>query len=175
MSEIIKCPTCKTEFEAAIDNCDSCGFPFAGTDKEKSVFIGQQIMKKGKISETKKSINQTRIVLFVIAAFYIIVPFLQYSNVQSATVLIALNVIVGLVFLTFGVILKIQPFIFILIPLLILIGFYTLAAIIDPLSLMQGLLWKALFISSMLISLKGIWDSEKIKKESGHLASKNYK
>ena len=98
MSEIIKCPTCKTEFEAAIDNCDSCGFPFAGTDKEKSVFIGQQIMKKGKISETKKSINQTRIVLFVIAAFYIIVPFLQYSNVQSATVLIALNVIVGLVF-----------------------------------------------------------------------------
>jgi hypothetical protein len=62
-----------------------------------------------------------------------------------------------------------------LIPLLILIGFYTLAAIIDPLSLMQGLLWKALFISSMLISLKGIWDSEKIKKESGHLASKNYK
>lgn len=48
MDGLIKCPTCKTDYEVQPEKCNKCGYPFSATDKERSHFIAQQILNKGK-------------------------------------------------------------------------------------------------------------------------------
>jgi len=175
MAEMIKCPTCKADYDVQPDKCDKCGYPFAGTDIEKSHFVAHQILKKGKISDTKDSIKKTRTVLFVIAGFYFVIPFFQFANAQFAGLLIGMSIFIGLIFMVFGFTAKKKPFISILIPLIILIVFYLLDALFDPTTIFRGIVWKILFIGSMVYSLISIKESEKIRKESEHLASNDYK
>ncbi|QQS50991.1 MAG: hypothetical protein IPM71_15665 [Bacteroidota bacterium] len=175
MNEMIKCPTCKTEYEQQPDNCGNCGYPFSGTDKEKSHFVAHQILKKGKISDTKENIRNARIILFVIAAFNILLPILKYSEVTNGGVQIGIGIFIGFIFLFFGIIAKKKPFISILIPLILLIIFYALIAIIQPISLVQGVVWKVIFITGLVYSLITIKESDKIKKESSHLSKIDYK
>ena len=175
MSDLIKCPTCKTDYESQPDKCNNCGYPFNGTDKEKSHFVAHQIMKKGKISDTKDSIKRTRTILFVIAGFNIVIPFFKFANAQYGGLMIAMSIFIGLIFLVFGFTAKKKPFISIIIPLILLIIFYVIDAIIEPTTLIRGIVWKILFIGSMIYSLISIIESEKIKRESEHLATKDYK
>ena len=46
---MINCPNCKTNHNTEPEICTECNFPFNATDKEKAIFIGQQIMKKSSI------------------------------------------------------------------------------------------------------------------------------
>lgn len=41
MENTIICPVCKANYENQPQICTKCGFPFKGTEKEKSLFIGQ--------------------------------------------------------------------------------------------------------------------------------------
>ena len=175
MDDLKKCPTCKTVYELQPDKCDNCGYPFSGTDMDKSHFVAHQVLKKGKISDTRDRIKNARIILFVIAGFNIIVPFFQYSNTDFGGVLIGLSILIGLIFLVFGILAKRKPFISLLIPLILLLVFYLLDFIVEPATLFRGMLWKALFIGGLLYGLISIKESEKIKKESNHLAMKDYK
>jgi hypothetical protein len=175
METQIKCPTCKTEYAQQPETCWNCSYPFSGTDKEKSKFIAQQILKKGQISDTKDSIRKARIILFVIAAFSIVIPFIRYANVPFGSIMIVLSVFIGLIFLFFGFMAQKKPFISILIPLILLVLFYLIEFAIEPLSLFKGILWKALFVGGLVYSLINIRKSEKIKGESQHLSAHDYK
>ena len=43
----LKCPNCKEAVSQVEIECENCKFPLAGTEKEKSIFIGKQIANKG--------------------------------------------------------------------------------------------------------------------------------
>lgn len=174
MNDLIQCPLCKAEYETQPDKCKKCAYPFSGTDKEKSHFVAHQIIKKGKISNTKDSIKMTRRLLFFIAANYIvIIPLIYFKHLD--TTFIGINVFIGLIFLFFGIATKIRPFLSILIPLIILILFYTLTAIISLGNLWNGIAWKIVFLVSMIYSLISIIRAKKIKKESEFLESNDHK
>jgi hypothetical protein len=175
MTELIKCPTCAVQYEHQPEKCDSCGFPFAGTDTDRSRFIAQQILKRGKISDTKDSIKKARTILFVIAGFNIIVPFFRYTNVQFGGIMIAITVFIGLIFLLFGLLAKKHPMVSVLVPLVMLVFFYAVEGIVSPGTIFRGLLWKAIFIGGLGYALYNIIEAEKIKRESRHLASNDYK
>ncbi|QKG81122.1 UbiA prenyltransferase family protein [Tenuifilum thalassicum] len=169
MEELIKCPVCGSEATRETINCEKCNFPFKGTEKEKSQFIAKQIVNKGKIEDTQNSIKNARIILFIIAAMNIIVPFFLYFNKPFGIFSIALGIFIGMIFLVFGLLLKRQPFIYTLISLILLLVFYTLELVIDPSLLLRGILWKIIFITGLSFSLSSIVKSNKIMKESKFL------
>ncbi len=102
MNDLHKCPVCKAEYEKPPEKCNNCGFPFIASEIEKSHYIAHQILKEGKISDTKDNIKQSRIILFFIAALNIVLPFITYSNSPNAFFLIGFSVIIGLLFLVFA-------------------------------------------------------------------------
>jgi hypothetical protein len=175
MEELIVCPTCKTDYESQPENCKKCGFPFSASDKEKSVFIGQQILKKGNVSDTKDRIKRARIILWVIGAINIVSPFLFYNNNSLQGLYIIMGVFLGLVFIGFGFLTYKKPFVSILIPLILLVIFYVAAGIVEPITIIQGLIWKVLFLSGLIYGLVSIIKAEKIRKESLFLKEQNYK
>jgi hypothetical protein len=170
MNELKNCPTCKTEYELQPEKCGNCGYPFSGTDNEKSHFIAHQILKKGHISDARDSVKNARTILFVIAGFNIVFPFFYFWDVPNNTLSISISVIIGLIFLSFGFLVKKMPFESILIPLILLLFFYIINALIDPMTLFQGIIWKALIVGGLSYSLIRVRKSEKIKKQSKHLA-----
>ena len=164
MNTLIACPSCKTVPEQELENCAICGYPFSGNNEEKSKFIARQILNKGKIADAESSIKSARLILFIIAGFNIIASFFQFANVENGFILIVLSNLIGLIFLFFAFIIKKKPFIFTLIPLVLLIMIYTADAIIEPNTLIQGFIWKVIFISGLVYSLIKIKEKEKIKK-----------
>jgi len=169
------CPTCKTDYEVYPDNCIKCGYPFSGSDKEKATFVGQQILKKGSISDTKDRIKRARTILWIIGAINVLSAFVLYNNSPLQIVYMITGSIIGLIFIGFGFLTYKKPFISILIPFILLLLFYTINAIINPFTLFQGLIWKVVFISGLTYGLVSIIQAEKIRKESAFLNEQNYK
>ncbi|MCD4724127.1 MAG: zinc-ribbon domain-containing protein [Bacteroidales bacterium] len=175
MNKMIICPTCKTNYEIQPETCTKCGFPFTGTEKEKSIFIGQQILKKGNVSDTKDRIKRARIILWIIGGLNILSPFLIYNNNPLQGIYIITGIIIGLIFIGFGFFTYKKPLISILIPLILLLLFYIIGAIAEPISLIQGIIWKVIFVSGLIYGLISIIKAEKIRKESEFLKEQNYK
>jgi hypothetical protein len=169
------CPACKSSYEIQPDFCTKCGFPFSGSEKEKSVFIGQQIFKKGKVADTKNKIKRARIILWVIGALNAIGPFVLYVNDPMYATYTTAGVIIGIVFTGFGFLTYRKPFISILIPLIILIISYLVEAINEPISLIQGIIWKVIFLGGLIYGLTSIIEAEKIRKENEFLKEQKYK
>ncbi len=175
MAEPSICPICKTKYDPLPEECTHCGYPFAGSDKEKSKFAAQQILKQGEITDEKDRIRQAQLVLFVIAAFNIMLPIIQYTNAKIDTFMLTMYIGVGLFFAIFGLLAKREPFLSILIPFCLLVVSYLVDAIMNPATLPIGIFWKILFVGSLLYCLIKIKKSEKLKKESDYLASRDRK
>lgn len=170
MENQIICPTCSSRYETAPTQCGKCGYPFAGTQQEKSVFIGQQILKKGKVSDTSKRVQRARIILWVIGGLNLLGAFLLNADpIDTVAGLIVAGVFIGFGFLTYK-----KPFISMLIPLIILLLNYALAAVDNPITLVQGLLWKFIFIGSLIYGMISVQEADRLKKESKYLNEQKY-
>jgi len=164
MEQIIKCPYCKTEFETQPEVCDNCVYPFSATEKERSKFVAQQILKKGAIEDAKENIAKSRIVLFILAGVNIIFPFFLYLNSPFGTIAITMSVFIGLIFLMFGIFLNKKPMLFISLSLGFLITLYLLELLIAPPLFFKGLLWKGVFVAVLGFSFGSVVKSNKMLK-----------
>jgi len=165
------CKICKTDYEILPQTCQKCGFPFAGTEKEKTAFSVQQIIKKGHIEESKKHIKIARVILWIIGGFNLVSSFF-YSE-DSVTMITA--IIIGLIFIGFGFYTYKKPFISILIPLSFLLLVHTIIAIIEPATIFQGLILKIIFLFLLIYALVSVMKTRKMMKESEFLKEQNDK
>ena len=84
-----------------------------GTEKEKAVFIGQQILNKGAVTETKDRIKTARIILWIIGGVNILLAFFVDPLLGRSTI------ITGLIFIGFGFLTYKKPLISVVIPLIL--------------------------------------------------------
>lgn len=170
----LACPNCKTIFEFQQDICSQCGFPFNGTDKEKSVFIANEIMKKGKISDTQKHIRISRIILWTIGVFCLLYPLVFFKSNLIGVVFYIIYFAASLMFIGFGFLTYKKPLVAILIPLIIVVLYYISLAIVDLRHIYSGFLWKVIILTSLLIGLISTIKVNRIKKESVYLNEQKF-
>jgi hypothetical protein len=162
----MKCPNCYSVFDSEIEKCTKCGFPFAGTDHERSVFIGQQVMKVQSIDDARSSLLHARTVLFVLGGLSII------SALSAATTFEQVFLgVVGAVFVAFGFMVQKNPIVFLTIALGLLLLFYLADAIAEPITLVKGLVWKVIFVGSLVYAIIRVRRAEKLKSESDYLSN----
>jgi hypothetical protein len=159
------CPNCNSTFDTHVDHCSKCGYPFSGTEKEKSLFIAQQIIKVGHIDDAKESLKTAKTTLFSIGVVNIILTFFS----TTSPIVLAFSIIIGSVFIVFGFIVEKKPFLFLVIPFTLLMVFYIGDALIDPMTLVKGLLWKVMYFTALVYAIVRVKRAEKIKKESQYL------
>ena len=139
-----------------------------GTEKEKSVFIGQQIFNKGVVTETKDRIKTARIILWIIGGVSILIAFFDPLLGRSM-------IITGLIFVGFGFLTYKKPLISVLIPLILLLLEYTFQVIIGGLSfLFTGIILKTLILTGLICAVVSIIKAEKTRKKSEYLKEQNY-
>jgi len=161
----MNCPNCTAVFSTPINNCAACGYPFSGTDREKSSFIAQQIMKKGDIDDARESLKTAKRTLFIIGTINIVIVLFM----GGSSFYVGLSLFIGAIFILFGFMVKKSPLVFLVIPLLLLLMFYMGDAIADPLTIFNGLVLKIAYVSSLTYAIVRIVRADKLKKESDYL------
>jgi hypothetical protein len=164
----VTCPNCNTSFETSINNCITCGYPFNGSESQKSAFIAQQIMKVGEIDDSKKSVKGAKITLFFIGGIMVLTSFLIVGDLLT----MGISIVIGFTFGLFGVIVERNPFVLLSIALSLLIMLYILSALVDPYTLLRGIIWKIAFITAFVVAMVRVKRAEKIRSESEYLKGK---
>lgn len=158
------CVYCKAAVSQVEVLCENCGFPLSGTEKEKAIFIGQQTLRKSKVDSSKKMVGKTRIILYIVAGFQVldaILFFALHDNLIDAV----FHLIIAIFLATFSYLSPRKPILFVSLALAVILGYYFLLYLVDPMLLFQGIIWKFAIVMALLYTLYDAIESHNLKKK----------
>lgn len=164
----IKCPNCKEEVSQVEINCENCNFPLAGTEKEKSIFIGKQIANKSKIGDAKESQGKARKILYIIGALQLLNAFIAFNS-GLTTADVVFYVILAVLLILFGYLSSKKPLLFISLGFALMLAYYALLYSINPEYLFRGSMWKVVTLGFLGYGIFGAMDEQDIKKKNKFL------
>jgi len=131
---------------------------------EKYKFTSQRVKKKRIITEGIESAAHSRIILFAIAALNLIsslvVIYRFGNNGFNMVILLYSLILIGLGFYSYK-----EPFSALLVGFILMVFIYVLMGIINPITLLGGLLLKIIFVSSFIYGLVKIKRAENVNAE----------
>jgi len=163
------CKNCGTEDHSGNLNCEKCNYPIGGTKEQQATFIAKQIIQKSDVQTAIARLKHSRIVLFVIGAYCVIVSFLPGIGTENSYV-IYFNIGLGVMFLFFGVLSFKFPKISILLPLVIICIYYIFLLTFNFPAFYQGIIWKFLIVFLLVYGFFGVMKANKILKQNKYLA-----
>ncbi len=159
------CPACKNESSEEQISCMSCDFPFDGTEKEKSIHIGKFISQKGVIYNADDALKKSQIILFAVSILFLINIGFNFSELRLNSVALILNMaITGIIALS-AFLVKKEPYLFLILPLVMFIVLYVSNYLINPESLLQGIVLKCIILGSLIYSLYSHITAQQFKKK----------
>ncbi len=164
-----ECKNCKTEVLNDSPVCEICNYPIAGSESEQAEFIAKQVIQKSDVKESIERLKKARLLLFILGAFYVIGSLIPIINKGALSIVI--GVIIGLMFIGFGLLTFKRPKQALLIPLVIIVTYYIILLLVMPEYLWRGVLWKIIVLTGLSYGYFGVRKSDKILKENKYLAS----
>ncbi len=164
----LECPNCNEDVSQIEIVCSNCNFPLAGTEKEKSIFIGKQIANKAKIGDAKESQQKAQRILYFIGAFQLYHAFIAYRRFGSIEDVV-FYIILGVLLAVFGYFSSKKPILFLSIALAIILCYYLLLFLINPELVFRGGVWKVVIIGFLGYGIWHALEAQKLKKENNFL------
>lgn len=165
ITDFTTCYFCKTKGLTEQDMfCSNCGFPQRGTQTEMKRFVWSVRNKKKLMEESKAAIKKARLFLFILAGFNLLFGVMywvaQDDIVSLIAGLIGAGIYTGLAFWS-----RKEPFAAILTGLFVYLLTIVLNGLIDPATIIAGLLWKAIIIGGFVYGFRGAKDAKRIEAE----------
>jgi hypothetical protein len=157
------CENCQAEVSTET-YCSSCGFPVNGNEEEKTNFRGKISSNKYWLAEAEKKIRESKIVIYVLAGITLIFGLIQGFS-QDDTAGMVVNIIICLLYLICAAWSAKNPFAAILTSFIIYLTVQIISAIVEPVTLVQGLLWKVIFIGAFVKGIRSASEAQKHMKE----------
>ena len=161
----IPCSHCQKEVEVADIFCGHCGYPQNGTQEQQSKFYGQLAIKNARNEDAHDKVKSARNTLFVLSGIIAVFGFVQYLNHQDIVTL-GIDFGISLIFLGLAFWTESKPLMAVLIGLLLYLTMIVINAIIEPISLFKGIIWKVIIISFLG---KGLYSASSIKGDSNRV------
>lgn len=160
-TEVIdSCSKCNTPITLETVFCSECGYPEHGTEQDVAKFHARNVMKKNEHIDADKKIKSARNVLYVMAGITFLFGFIYFFQDQDIAILVT-NVVLGLIYLVLGSWTSKKPLVAILLGLLLYLTTIIISAIVDPATIIQGIIFKILIIAYLG---KGVYSASSIKK-----------
>lgn len=142
--------------------CADCGYPENGNDKERSHFIAKKVMHNRKGAVETKRIKSGRNVLFVLSAMIFLIGIFAAYMANGDLSIFVENTILALIYLGLGIWSSKKPFISLLLALLLFLTTTLINAIIDPSTLVRGIIFKIIIIAFLGKALYAAFEQRKI-------------
>lgn len=167
----LTCPNtkCNVIVKESDDFCPNCKYPLKGTEKERSLFIGQQILKKDKVSLAKGHRKVTKYILIFLGAINLISLVFAWITANISPVDNYIPLLLGFTFIVLAIKAEKKPLISISVGLGILLILYFTNYLIDPESLLTGLKFKIMVIGMFIYGLVVNIQAQNIQKEHKNL------
>jgi len=166
-TEIQTCTFCSETIEKEAIYCASCGYPENGSEKDVAKFYGRRAMQKNRNTDAKDKIKSARNTLYIIAGATLIFGLLGYFQNKDLFTL-ATNFAVFFIYLLLASWSDTKPLMALLLGLLLYLTLILISAIIDPTTLVSGIIWKVIIIGFLG---RGIYSASSIKDVKGPNAS----
>ncbi|MFC0517859.1 zinc ribbon domain-containing protein [Mucilaginibacter angelicae] len=167
-----KCAHCNTDVKPEDTFCTQCGYPVKGTEAEQNKFISERQVEEIDMFTYNKTLKQAGTSLYYLAGVFIIsglIYFFMHKDEAEVVAVVITNLIMAAIFLVLGAYSKKKPLACIISGLSLYVIVQVLNAIIDPISIAQGIIIKIVIIGYMIRGIKSAMEIEKIKKEN-HIA-----
>lgn len=156
-----KCALCRKEVPISEIFCSNCGYPANGTEPQKLKYKQQRAARKAELQNVKKKVNRSAVVLFIIGALNTLMGML----IAEDDITLIVYIIIGAIFIGIGFWVYKAPLPAALTGLIFYITLIVLSAILDPMSLVKGILWKVLIVSSLIYSISNAKLVKKMEEE----------
>ncbi len=163
------CSFCKEKMAMESVFCQDCGFPENGTEKEVAVFYGNRAMQKNKNVGAEGKIKSARNTLYVIAGIILAAGLFRYF-INKDIFALSTNFALSFIYLLLASWTSKKPLMAILLGLLLYITTIIISAILEPATLVSGILWKVIIISYLA---KGVYSASSIKEVQQPNTTKN--
>lgn len=149
---------------SSLPYCPACGFPQFGDEKDQKKFIMEKRMLRMEFEEAEDKMQKARLAIFGVAGILLLNYAILYFKNNENYVLIEGGLLVGL-FVGLGAWAGKNAYLASLIAL-IMYGLLIIAyAMVDPVSIIGGILWKVVIISSLVYGLKAATEAKNLKQK----------
>ncbi len=162
----VKCPSCGMfAFNSEIV-CSQCNYPLKGTEKDQKDFLFHQDLRSSDLYHLTNELKKARNRLYFIAGIFVFSGFIMYATNQSspdAVTTLILNLIIAIVFVGLGGYCEKRPVLCILTGLVLFAVIVIGNAILDPASIVRGIIFKVAAIVLLINGLTSAREVEKIR------------
>ena len=162
-AESLSCDNCRAIITTE-KFCTACGFPVRGTAEERMHYQGKVSSSQYWLKESKKKINEGKIVIYILAALtFIFGVFVGLSREDYGLMIV--NLIICLLYLICAAWADKNPFGAILTSFVIYLTLQVVEAFVDPASLFQGIILKVVFIGVFIKGIRSATEAQRLIKE----------
>ncbi len=146
--------------------CPNCRFPQGGTELEMKNFYIGTAKKKFMIRDSMKKVNRAKYILFALAGLNFLVSlYYLFYTFENAVLAFGIQLFVALVYLGLGLWCIKKPLLGIIVGLSFYLFIIALMAVIDPMTIIQGILWKVLIVMAFIYGIQSVKEAEKMEAE----------
>jgi len=161
-----ECYYCKSTGLTEVDKfCPNCAFPQQGGQKMMKKFIRNINNKHTLLADQKKAINKARYILFGLSILFTLLSILLGVVTEFNLGVLLTNLVVAGIYLGLGLWSRKNPFPAILTGFFLYITLIVINAVINPMTIIQGLIIKFFVIAGFVYGYKGVKDSAILEKE----------
>jgi len=162
----VKCPSCANfAFDSEVV-CQHCNYPLKGTEQDQKDFLFKQDMRSGDLHHLANELKKARNRLYFIAGIFVFSGFVMYATNTSspdAVTTLILNLVIAIIFVALGGYCEKRPMLCILTGLVVFSVIVIANAIVEPTSLLKGIIFKVAAIVLLINGLKSAREVEKIR------------
>ncbi|MBN2814626.1 MAG: hypothetical protein JXQ80_11160, partial [Bacteroidales bacterium] len=136
--------------------CAKCGYPLQGTTEEQQSFSSNYALNKLDEDNVRAKVGQARLVLFLLAGFTAISAAIVFAKTEEPA-LLGINLILAVIYAGLGFWAANKAFAAIFTGALIYLSIILLNGIVDPMTLLQGIIFKIIFIVAFVKASYGAY------------------
>ena len=171
-AQLTACRACHIDVTTDDAFCNNCGYPLKGSEEEQKNFIAQLTVNEIDLVEYHEKIKKGGNSLFWVAGAFALGLIIDLAKDHENSNVVA-SLIVGLIicglFVFLGGWSRKKPFAALISGACLYAVIVILNAIINPISLIQGIIFKIAIVVCLVNGIRAAMDAEKIKKET-HLS-----
>lgn len=165
-----RCGTCYKDVSADDAFCQNCGYPLKGTDQEQKDFRLQHDFRSIDLNNYTEKTRKAGNSLYWLAGIFVfsgLVFYFTKQDTEGAVATLITNLILAMIFLGLARYSRKKPLACIMSGLALYAIIVILNAIVDPVSIVRGIIFKIVIIGLLVNGLKSALEVEKMKKDSG--------
>jgi hypothetical protein len=158
-TEQLTCEHCGAQAIPGRKFCTQCSFPIEGTEQEKISFRLLVSSRKRFLSDAQDKIKNAKTIIYVLAGFLFVMGLISLLAQDDVASFVA-NLVLCLTYLILAAWATKNPFAAILTAFVLYLTLQIVGAIVEPITILSGILWKVIFIGAFIKGIRSAYEAK---------------